>query len=253
MVDEVPGQSLLHRAYAGLQWRLQADLIANRSVMSHPGAKGSATEANWLEMFQAHLPHRYQAESAFVIDANSKLSDQIDIVLYDRQYTPEFYNFDGERIIPAESVYAVLEVKQELNLSNLEYAAKKIESVRQLKRSSAPIVHAGGKYPPAREFPRIIGGILTTEPGWSPPFSDAFKKCIDCLSDSSLVDLGCVATAGAFEVVPSGDPKTIETCSKDYALAVFFLRLLRRLQGLGTVPAIDYDNYLEAIARTPLI
>lgn len=125
MVDEALKQSPLYRAYASLQQRLQADLQANRSVMNHPGAKGSVTEANWLETLQAHLPHRYQAKYAFVIDANGKQSDQIDIVLYDRQYTPEFYNFDGGRIIPTESVYAVLEVKQELNSNNSEYAAEK--------------------------------------------------------------------------------------------------------------------------------
>jgi len=49
MVDEALKQSPLYRAYASLQQRLQADLQANRSVMNHPGAKGSVTEANWLE------------------------------------------------------------------------------------------------------------------------------------------------------------------------------------------------------------
>lgn len=250
MVSEAQEHTALHRAYSGLQQRLQAGLTANRSVLDHPGAKGSATEVNWLKMLQDHLPRRYQAESAFVIDANGRQSDQIDIVLYDRQYTPELYNYDGERIIPAEGVYAALEVKQVLDKDNLDYAAEKITSVRQLERSSAPIVHAGGEHE-ARELKPIIGAILCTSPGWTPAFGGAFNKCIGGLNDGSFVDLGCVADAGAFETNRSGNEIATETSEKEFALAFFFLRLLRRLQRLGTVPAINYDTYLAAITRSP--
>jgi len=72
MVDEVSGEFPMHRAYTGLQWRLQAGLLASRSAMSHSGAKGSAVEVNWLEMLQGHLSHRYQAKAAFVVDVNGK-------------------------------------------------------------------------------------------------------------------------------------------------------------------------------------
>lgn len=126
----------LRQAYAGLQAQLTAGLHSSRVVIDHPGSKGAGTEVNWLEMLQAHLPKRYQAESAFVIDSDGKQSEQIDILLYDRQYTPELYNAKGQRIIPAEGVYAAIEVKQVLDKKNLIYASDKIASVRRLKRSS---------------------------------------------------------------------------------------------------------------------
>lgn len=248
MVDRDAAPTALHRAYAGLQDQLKANLQASRSVIDHPVAKGSATESNWLKMLQDHLPHRYQAETAFVIDANGQQSDQIDIVLYDRQYTPELYNVDGQRVIPAEGVYAVLEVKPELDRGNVIYASDKIASVRRLQRTSAPIVHAGGEHN-ARELTPIIGGILTTTSGWTPPFGNAFAKSIKDLTDDFLVDLGCIAMAGAFETTRSTEGTNIETSGQDFALAFFFLRLLRRLQRLGTVPAIDYNTYLATIDK----
>jgi hypothetical protein len=44
--------------------------------------------------------------------------------------------------IPAESVYAVFEVKQDVK-GNIDYAAQKVESVRRLKRTSIEMVASG--------------------------------------------------------------------------------------------------------------
>ena len=84
----VENHNKLNEIYAGLQEQLLAGLASSRLVFDHPVAKGSGTEANWLNMLQDHLPRRYQAEPAFVVDADGQQSEQIDIVIYDRQYTP---------------------------------------------------------------------------------------------------------------------------------------------------------------------
>lgn len=246
MVSGNAAQTTLQRAYAGLQAQLKAGLQSSRSVVDHPVAKGIGTENNWLNMLQLHLPLRYQAETAFVIDADGQQSEQIDIVLYDRQYTPELYNVSGQRIIPAEGVYAALEVKPTFDRRTLEYAGGKIASVRRLKRSSASIVHAGGEHDP-RALTPIIGAILTTSSGWSPPFGSIFSECLVALDADARVDLGCIATSGAFEAISGGAGLETEIAEEGVALAFFFLRLLRRLQRVGTVPAIDYDKYLACL------
>jgi hypothetical protein len=197
-------------------------------------------------MLQDHLPWRYQAESAFVIDAAGTQSDQIDIVLYDRQYTPVLYNRAGQKIIPAEGVYAVFEVKPQHDASNVQYAAEKIASVRRLKRTSATIVHAGGEHKP-RPLTPIVGGLLTTAPGWFPVFGDPFLARLQSLPADQRLDLGCVASAGGFEVIYDAGKVCVSFGPPDQALAFFFIRLLHRLQRLGTVPAIDYHAYLAAL------
>jgi hypothetical protein len=72
-------------------------------------AKGEASEDVWIELLAAHLPYRYQVAKGIVIDANGRESHYIDVIIYDRQYTPLVFNKDGKRYIPAESVYAVIE------------------------------------------------------------------------------------------------------------------------------------------------
>jgi len=60
------------------------------------------------------------------------------------------------------------------------------------------------------------------------------------------LDLGCVAATGAFEAIFDDKGPRISTSDTDFALASFFMRLLHRLQRIGTVPAIEYADYLKA-------
>ncbi|MGA2458777.1 MAG: hypothetical protein ABSF85_14500, partial [Terriglobales bacterium] len=56
-----------------------------------------------------------------------------------------------------ESVYAAFEAKQSINAEEVDYAQKKVASVRRLHRTSLEIPHAGGKYP-AKTPQHILGG-----------------------------------------------------------------------------------------------
>ena len=78
-----------------------------------------AQPQNWLEMLNTYLPERYKADSAFVMDHRGRLSEQIDVVIYDRQYSPLLFKQDGVLYVPAESVYAVFDVKQDMRRQHI--------------------------------------------------------------------------------------------------------------------------------------
>ena len=78
----------LHKLFLGLQSQLVTKLQTNRALIQHPGTKGEAAELDWVGMLQQYLPSRYQVAKAFVIDADGTLSEQIDVVIFDRQYCP---------------------------------------------------------------------------------------------------------------------------------------------------------------------
>src|SRR5271170_7064661 len=138
----------LSQLLAGLHDDIEQRLSIARKSFSHPGTKGNASEHVWLELLQNYLPQRYQAASAHVVDSEGQFSDQIDVVIFDRQYSPFIFTFEGQKIIPAESVYAVFETKQTLNTELLRYAREKCASVRKLRRTSLPIPYAGGTFDP---------------------------------------------------------------------------------------------------------
>ena len=209
----------LKTIFIGLQEQMRSRLSTNSGVLHHAPTKGDASELNWIAWLTEYLPKRYQVDKAFVIDSADNISDQLDLVIYDRQYSPFVFNQDGAKYIPAESVYAVFEVKQELNKVNLEYAGQKIKSVRQLIRTSAPIVHAGGHIQQPKAPFRILGGILTLSSGWVEPFAQPFSDCLTNYDEPSQVDLGCVLDKSSFAVtyLPlSTSPKPQPKKSRDF-------------------------------------
>lgn len=229
----------------GLQAQMAAKLRVNRTTLHHPGTKGDSFEINWIEWMRDYLPKRYSVDKAFVIDCEGSLSDQIDIVIYDRQYSPFVFNQDGALYIPAESVYAVFEVKPELSKVYIDYAGGKAESVRVLNRTSAPIFHAGGCYDP-KPHAKILAGILTLTSTWNPALGQSFDESIARLKEEQILDLGCVLEAGSFQVSYSQATK-ISKSSHEEALISFFLKLLIELQKLGTTPAMDINCYAKAL------
>lgn len=210
-----------------------------RENLAHPGTKGDASEAVWLGMLEAYLPRRYSAASAFVVDSKGAFSEQIDVVIFDRQYTPPIFRCEGKTIIPAESVYAVFEAKQEINAEEVEYARKKVASVRRLHRTSLPIPNAGPTYTP-KPPPRILGGLLALESTWSPKLGGPLLEALQRATEEDRLDFGCVAAHGLFSCDGAGRG-TLDPRPK--AATAFLLELIARLQAHATVPMIDVRAY----------
>ncbi|WP_449410672.1 DUF6602 domain-containing protein [Methylobacterium komagatae] len=225
---------------AGLHDDISFRLEQVRKLYGHPVAKGEASETVWLELLR-YLPERYRADTAFVVDSEGQFSDQIDIVIYDRQYTPFILKQDGRAVIPAESVYAVFEAKQAIDAAQVTYAEGKIASVRALKRTSLPIPHAGGTYP-AKPLHHIIGGLVTFESEWSPPLGDALKQALSKGTPSNQLDLGCIAACGHFGRREDGDYNLIK---EGRPATAFLFELIARLQATATVPMIDIRAYAK--------
>lgn len=240
--SETDGQKFLREAFERVHARLAFDLEDAAKTVTHDGKRGEVTESDWLRVIRSYLPKRYAVDSGIVIDSTGKTSDQIDIVIYDIHYTPVLLTRESNRYIPAEAVYAVLEAKPSITKNLLEYAGKKSESVRILKRTSAPVVHSDAVHPPKKLFP-IVSGIVAASVEWKDGFGESFRRVMngDGLADDRRIDCGCGLSHGAFDTFAADGSLTF---GEQQASLVFFLfRLLNKLQSLGTVPAIDWNAY----------
>lgn len=251
----------LPRAFQLQQERLLNSHASIRSVTGHPGTLGDHSEVDWVEMLSDFLPARYAVGPIFAIDSRGATSDQIDVAVYDKQYSPMWFGSKGKvEFVPVESVYAVFEVKPTLDTTYLAYAQAKVASVRRLHRTSAAIKHAGGVYratDPAEKH--VIGGILTAHSGWT-TYEGSIAKLHEHLpevgGDGSL-DLGIALDTVAFDFTPApvdgegGEPATALTFSSaGDTLIHFAIRLFDQLQRLGTVLALDMREYEAALARS---
>lgn len=254
----------LKEMFTGLQDEMNAALKINRFSINHQGSKGDATEDKWIEFFRTYLPKRYNVDKAMVIDHEGNVSQQIDIVLYDVFYTPFILNHDGFKYIPAEGVYAVFEVKQDIK-NNIEYAGKKIESVRKLKRTSIPMICTGCTHK-ARPLSPILGGILSSTSGYEQTCT--IKENLKRLTGMQSLDFCCCADKYSFYIeydkgfadfTDTENTAIFEHYKARKVTAVnfnkhpensvftFFLQLVQYLKLIGTVPAIDINAYLGTI------
>jgi hypothetical protein len=236
----------LRIVFMHLQEQMIARLSANREIMCHPVTKGDSLELNWLAMLREYLPQRYTVDKAFVVDSEGTISEQIDLVVYDRQYSPFLFNQDGAKYVPAECVYAVFEIKQSIDKPVIEYAGGKVESVRKLKRTSALIPHAGGTFKPRPLF-EIIGGVLTLDSEWTPGLGDSFEEALKGLCKERRLNLGCVLKQGSFNCLYDNDVVHIAKSKCEDSLIFFFLNFMNQLQKLATVPAMDISAYAKVI------
>jgi hypothetical protein len=232
----------LSRVLESLHSDIQHRLATVRKALHHPGTKGDASENVWISVLQQYLPQRYQVEKAHVVDSTGNFSQQIDLVVFDRQYSPFIFKYEEQTIVPAESVYAVFEAKQSIDAGMVAYAQEKVASVRQLHRTSLPIPHAGGTYPPKPLIP-ILGGLLIFESEWNPPLGDSLSKALQARQGDGRLDIGCVAAHGHFYFDMKA--KKYEFKTEAMPATAFLFKLIAQLQFSGTVPMIDVEAYAD--------
>jgi hypothetical protein len=209
--------------------------LAMGGLIEHGPTAGAATERHWIALFERYLPKRYRASSAFVIDSRGSRSRQIDIAIYDHFYSPLLFPQESAVHIPAESVYAVFEVKPSMSRPLVRDAAAKIASVRALHGTSATLISAGKRCAAARPSP-ILGGLLAATSVWGETtFAANITRCVVGHKGQERLDLVCCLEHGTLEY-----PKV---SSPDESLIFLILRLLERLRAMGTAPAVDWQQY----------
>lgn len=231
----------LRDAFAKVQTNLRSQMELASQSISHAGTMGSVNEEHWLEVFRSYLPNRYDVATGIVIDSRGNRSDQIDVVVFDRHFTPTLLDQKNHRYIPAEAVYAMFECKPTIDKTYIEYAQNKAASVRRMHRTSVSISHAGGVFKPKEHF-RILAGLLAPKASWVDGLGDAFRRNLG-IDEASKLDCGCALEHGSFDFHDGG----LLVATEQGALMFFLFRLLSRLQSLGSVPAIDWAAYSRIV------
>lgn len=245
MIDE---SSKLSSLFKNQQEKMRLELSTSSNLF-HSVDNGDNSENAWVEFLSNHLPKRYRVSKATVIDSEGGVSDQLDVVIFDQQYSYLVFQKKGVTYVPAESVYAAFEVKPEMNSSYLTYSSKKAVSVRRLKRTSTYIPTANGLLDP-KELHEIIFGVLSNRIALKSLFSEKLEEYLRVFDPLGKITCGCCLEQGAFFVEKGG----VRISKGDCFLIYFVIRLVQELQKIGTVPAIDLDAYLSnSIFSTDMI
>ena len=101
----------------------------------HGATIGHYREKIWAEMFKRIVPKKFVVEqSVFLIDSRGKVSNEVDLAIFDELYTPYIFRYYDLKFIPLEAVAVVVECKS--TLLDKEKLESWAESISELKTSS---------------------------------------------------------------------------------------------------------------------
>ncbi len=247
ILSETDGKRFLQESFLCQQRVLEAQLNQAAVSITHDAKRGNVAEKHFIRVLRAYLPRRYTAHSAFVIDSQGHASDQIDIVIYDAQYTPTLLDQEDHKYVTAEAVYAVLEVKPTINRAYLEYAGDKAASVRRLKRTSGAFGTVEG--PRTKDPFRITAGLVAAVADWQDGLvGEAFRQNHAALTGERALDCVLALANHSFDVFNADGRPTVSP--RDNSLVFFLFRLLQKLQTLGTAPGVDWNAYAARLAAS---
>ncbi len=113
---------------------LRGEFETIRKTLPHYGEQGEEIEEIVKKFLNNYLPKRFKAGSGFILDKNNNRSKQCDVIIYDQILSPIIRASSKSLILPNEYVASVIEVKSNLNKSQLEDALNKIHIAKALKK-----------------------------------------------------------------------------------------------------------------------
>lgn len=116
--------------------RMMLDFEEISKTLTHPGLKGTSKEEKFREFLRKYFPRNLDMSKGQIIDSDGHISKEIDVIVSDAFKTPIFYDIGGNRIIPVECVYSVIEVKSYLGASAIEKVYQNMFSVRNLSKKA---------------------------------------------------------------------------------------------------------------------
>lgn len=110
----------------------------------HGTTIGGNREVVWKDLFDRIVPKKFKIErSVFIIDSNGNLSREVDLAIYDEQYTPYIFQYGLLKFIPIEAVAAVIECKSSYPEDNI--VTEWLDSIDRLETSQNSIVRIAGR------------------------------------------------------------------------------------------------------------
>lgn len=84
----------------------------NLRVNNHHLTTGHNREKIWMDLFRQIIPMKFAIkQGVFLIDATGKVSNEVDIAVFDEQFTPYIFNYGNIHFIPIEAVAVVVQCK----------------------------------------------------------------------------------------------------------------------------------------------
>jgi len=87
--------------------------------IDYAASAGEAREEAIRQVLDDFLPEAFGVARGFIFSSDSERSNQTDLVIYDKLWSRPFYGQNNSKFFAVESVYATIEVKTNLDRSDI--------------------------------------------------------------------------------------------------------------------------------------
>jgi hypothetical protein len=125
----------LQSRFAPVAKRIRSDFEASKNT-HHRGSRGTEREEIFAKFLELYVPGTVEVvHNAEIVTATGEVSGQCDIVIVD-QSAPRIQDLQSHRVVPAECIFGVVEVKSRLTGPELIDSCAKIAKVKRLTRTA---------------------------------------------------------------------------------------------------------------------
>lgn len=235
---------------------LQNEYQTISSKIEHNGLKGTMREDKLKEYIKKLFPSKYAIGNGIIVDSNETQSKQQDFIIYDNFNSPNLIETDSVQVIPIESVYATIEVKSTLTISELETSIKNIESVKKLEKTKPFInpVFSTSFTPPicmifAYSSDTSLNNIVKKIDELNSDIEISNRLSIVCVLDKGLI-FG-INRHGFKEIELIPTEKTIYVTHEDKLennLYLFYLLMITAINNI-IMPPVNLMGYAQKIKK----
>ena len=112
--------------------------------IEHNLEDGKYREYLVTKVLQKIIPSKYSITNGFIIDSDNNISQEMDVIIYDKNYVPPFFD-ETYTVVPIEAVIAVIQVKTTLKSDTLNDSIKNLNSIDKLNsKTGGKIISANG-------------------------------------------------------------------------------------------------------------
>lgn len=131
----------------------------NMETPNHQLTTGTYRETVWKSLFEQIIPRKFCIDQGvFIMDSHQNISAEVDLAIFDEQYTPYIFNYGKIKFIPIEAVAVVIQCKgKSLDKENL---SDWVGSIKELKTSLNSVA-------------RVMTGLVDNE------LEKAYKNFVD--------------------------------------------------------------------------
>jgi hypothetical protein len=113
-------------------------------VHGHHPTTGTYREEVWKSLFEQIIPKKFCIkQGVFIIDSEGYISREVDLAIFDEQYTPYIFNYGKIKFIPIEAVAVVVQCKS--NRLNIGKLKEWDDSIEKLRTSLNSVVRIAGR------------------------------------------------------------------------------------------------------------